>query len=130
MAAKGKGFFEKDKDFGQRLDETYERREHFVVLGIERDTPFHNPKTGEVVETRTKLRTRRLNPETLSAEGPPVEVKTLSTPIYNSAEESVPEDWPAVVFWDKVQPSNPKHSEATVLRFVSEYPVPEFQDGM
>jgi hypothetical protein len=123
VATKPEGFFARDKDFGQRMDEAFEPDEQFVILSMNQDTPFVNPKNGEQVATRTKMMVRRFSPETLQAFGVPFEVKTLSQNIYERAAQVADGDFPAVCYYSRV-PVEKWNNEATVIRLVAPYPLP------
>lgn len=121
------GFFGRDEDFGTRMDEYYEQGEQFLILDCEQDTPFVNPSLPDghkdkVVESRTKMTTRKLDPETMSPYGLPVVVKTLAQVIYDHAGAQVTGDFPAVCYWDKVEVKQ-YNNTATVLRKVADWPL-------
>jgi hypothetical protein len=119
---KPKGFFARDEDFGTRLDEAFSQGEQFLALAVERDTPFTNPKTGETIKTRTKITARKLDPETMRPFGLPVVVKTLGQVIYEHAGQVRADDFPAVVYWDRVAVER-YNTEAMVLRKVAGWPL-------
>lgn len=119
--AKGSSFFAKDRDYGERMDETFAEGEQFLVHELERDDPFTQP--GKDPINRTKMLAQRLDPVTMEVDGLPVWVKTLSGPIYENAGNVGPDDFPRVVKWEKVQTKN-YNSDATVLREVAPWPIP------
>ncbi len=119
---KATSFWARDEDYGKRMDQQFAEGEQFLVLDIAPDTPFTDPSTGEVYESRTKMTARALDPETLTPIGLPIVVKTLSSPIYDRVKESA-EGFPAVVCWRKVE--NKKYNNrATILEFVAPWPLP------
>jgi hypothetical protein len=110
------------------MDETYPAGEQFLVISVERDTPFTNPKDGEVIESRTKLLTRSFNPDTLEPYGLPVEVKTLGQVIYDHAGAQVAGDFPAICYWTQVDVDK-WASKATILKRVAPWPLTEEMRG-
>ncbi len=124
------GMWDRDANFGIRLDLTVSEDEPFLLLEIAQDEPFVHPtqldkKTGKnlTIETRTKMLIRKLDESTLKPYGVPVEVKTLSGPIYTLAGEFEEGDLPAVVVWKHVVVSQ-YDTEAMVLQRVCMWPVP------
>lgn len=116
------GFFAKDEDFGTRMDERFQQGEQWLALSCEQDTPFID-KDGQAIN-RTKFLAREIDPETMQPVGLPIVVKTLSAPIYANAGEAVASDFPAVVAWERVEVKQ-YGNEATVLRRISTWPVPQ-----
>jgi len=119
--AKASSFFARDRDYGERMDETFAEGEQFLVHELTRDDPF--VQEGKDPINRTKMLAQHLDPVTMDVDGLPVWVKTLSGPIYENAGLVGPDDFPRVVKWEKVQTKS-YNSEATVLREVSEWPIP------
>lgn len=122
------GFWGRDEDFGILMHEKFREGEPFLLLNVERDTPFTNPNTGEVIDSRSKLTVRRLDGYTFDIaaglEGLPFEVKTLAQPIYDRAGAVKDGDFPCVVSYRKVKVKG-YNSEATILDKIFAWPIPD-----
>lgn len=122
-APKSEGFWSKDEEFGNRLDTSFGIGIPFLVHSIEQDSPFTNPQTGEVINSRTKLMAQALDNQ-CRPRGIPLEYKTLSSPIYERAAMVQPEDFPAVCLLSQV-PVKRFGNKALVLRKMCEWPIPQ-----
>lgn len=121
--------WDRQLDFGNPMHTVFEESEQFILFSIDRDTPFINPADAkaEPINTRTKMIACKLDPETGEPVGLKMEVKSLASPIFELAgAKRSPGDLPAVVYYDRVEvKSNAFNNEATVLRFMSPFPIPD-----
>lgn len=116
------GFFKRDEDIGVRMDEYFEEGEQWVALECDLEADYVTG-SGQTLR-RTRFLARKLDPDTLTAFGVPVTVKTASNPIREAAERVAPGDFPAVVAWHRV-PVSRYDTEAVVLRRVTPWPIPD-----
>lgn len=114
------GLFDKDREFGRRLDVEFKLGEAFVLYAIGHDEPFTVPSTGEVVD-RAVLTVQHLGPSGTATIGPRLEVKTIAGAIVKMATETPDEgELPAIVSLERV-PVKEWDNEALVLRYVAPF---------
>lgn len=118
------GYWDKDEEYGRRLDTAFAEGEPFLCFSVERDTPFTDPNTGNSIDTRTKLSCQVLDQETMHPIGLVMEFKTLASTIYERAGGIRPGDFPAVVSIRRV-PVKKYGNSALILERLSVWPLPD-----
>lgn len=111
--------FDKDKEYGLRLDQEVDLRENFVLWEAKVTEGDVMPTAlGEAMVARLVI--QHLNQETGRAVGDKIEVNTVASSIVEKAQEAEADDFPAVCRLMKV-PSKKHDVQALVLRFVGPY---------
>jgi hypothetical protein len=106
------GMFDKDKEFGQNLINEVPKDEKFILWKATIDEETVDTQYGDARKTRLII-SRKDDP------GEKFEVTTLASAIADKAQDAVPEDFPAIVYWTEVDSNF--GGKATVLQFFSEY---------
>lgn len=107
------GMFDKDKEYGNRLDEEFNLREKFILWDavITGDTISTSMGDAEVV---------RLTVSRMETPDDKYDCTTVASSIVDKARDAGDDDFPAVVELRKVESKKFK-TQALVLQFVREY---------
>lgn len=114
--SKGKmnmGMFDKDKEFGNRLDQEFEENAAFILWNAWLPGKTITTNVGDA-EVCTMQVSRMDNP------ADDFEVTTVASAVVEKVKEAEEGDFPAVVKWRRV-PSRFKNQKALVLQFVKAY---------
>jgi len=108
------GAFGADKLYGNRMDQTFDAGERFLLVAAK---VLENPIPTDIGDARkTEMLVAKLD-----TEGHPIggafKVGTLSSAIADKIDQLVTGELPAVVFWTKVRSKQFK-TDATVLQYV------------
>lgn len=116
------GMFDRDKEFGNRIDQQYGEGTPFVLLGVEFSGKTVPTKLGDA-ET-VELLTMRLGSDGFVT-GSEIVCTTIASAIVEKAREADDADFPAVVELRRV--TSTKHGRnvsALVLQYVAPYSAP------
>lgn len=111
------GMFDKDKQFGNRLDTMFPLGTPFALFGAE--------LTGETITTKlgesevAAVRVARLDGSATNAIPPVLEARTIASAIVDKVRDAEPDDFPALVELRRVPSSY--GTSALVLQFLAPY---------
>lgn len=86
----GGGAFQKDKAFGNRIDETVALHEPFLLLGARIQEERQTTVYGEAEVARLLI--QKLNKDTGAPQGPPIRCNTVASAIVEKAKALTPEE--------------------------------------
>lgn len=119
--------WDKSKALGHvQLTNTFEQGRPFTILAMDKSAPV-DLQNGLPPTSVALLTVRGAKNEDGPWEqyGETQTVSVISAPILAMVEEASPDDFPAVVCWEKVQVRTEGFNDATVLKFIAEKPKPE-----
>lgn len=112
------GAFQKDKAFGNRLDQTIALHEPFLLLGGKIEAEKQDTKFGEAEVA--KLLVQKLNRDTGAPQGPPIRCNTVASAIVEKVKALTPDELAAgpVCQLQHVQSKRQGGNQALVMSWI------------